>query len=224
MSTYTISGAVTLGGSGLAGVTVTITRVSGTADAYSPYTLTSAVSTGDYSQASLVAGTVYSIVATDGALTFSTVANTPALSADLPNQNFTLTPTISVAPTSLSFAGADGQQAQLTSIVGNDIAGTTSWFSSNTAVATVASDGVVTVVGSGSVTITAKVTDDTAVTATCSISIGVALTVSLTAAHVNLLQSVLQEQLQEGYAVNPFTSGQSKLIISALAALRSAVK
>lgn len=222
MSTYTVAGTVKVGTTGIVGATITVTRVSGTADASSPYSLTSSTG-GIYSGGTLVTGTVYSIAASDGSLVFSTLPNFTVASADITGENFTLTPTISVAPTTVSFAGPDAQEALLVSTVGNDVAGTTTWLSSNTAVATVSATGLVTVVAAGTATITAEVTDDTAVTATCSITIGSAITVLLTAAHVNLLQSVLREQLQEGYASNPFTSSQSALIKSALAALGQAV-
>lgn len=223
MSTFTIAGQVTLGGVGLNGVTVTVTRVSGTADASSPYTFTTAGaggSAGDYTGGTLVTGTTYSVVATDSALTFSTVANQVVASANITGINFTLTPTISLSQTSANFSGPNGQELLLTSTVGNDVAGTTTWLSSNSAIASVTA-GLVSVKTAGTVTITAKVTDDVSVTATCSVVIGANTTVYLSQTSVNLIQNLLQAQLQAGYANQSFTSSQSADIIAALAQLRN---
>lgn len=228
MSTYTISGQVTFigSGTGINGVTVIVTRVSGTADASSPYVFTtsgSGINAGKYTGATLVTGTVYSVVATDSALTFSTIANITVATSNFTGQNFTLTPTISVSPTSFAFAAPAGQELQITATVGNDVTGTASWASNHTNIATVNSSGLVTVVGPGSVTITATVTDDTSVGANCSITIGTNVQVSLSPTSINLLQNLLQAQIQAGYADQPFTSSQSTDLLNALAQLRGNV-
>jgi len=47
--------------------------------------------------------------------------------------------------------------------------------------------------------------------------------INFTPAQIQLLQTTLRAELQEGYAVNPFTASQSELIQGALAALAAAV-
>lgn len=228
MSTYTVAGQVTFAGSGtgINGVTITVTRVSGTADASSPYTFTtsgSGANAGKFSGGTLVDGTTYSIAATDGSLTFSTQPNFAVTTSNITGENFTLTPTISVVPSSVAFSSSDKQEELIVATVGNDVEGTASWASSDTAVATVNSDGLVSVMSAGSATITASVTDDTNIIATCSLSIGSGVSIVLSASQANLLQSVLRQQVQAGYMDNPFTASQSADVLAILAALAKAV-
>ncbi len=226
MSTYTIAGQVTFAGSGagINGVTITVAYVSGTADPSAPYTFTTAgvgAAAGEFSGGTLVSGTTYSIVAHDGSLVFSTLPDVVVVTSNITGQNFTLTPTISVTPTTITLPGPASQTEQLTSVVANDVAGTTSWTSSNTAVATVSSSGLVTIIGPGSATITASVTDDTAIVASCTITVAATQQLFLNSTTINLLQNIIQEQIQTGYKDNPFTSQQSTDLKTALVALRS---
>ena len=114
-------------------------------------------------------------------------ATITATAADGSGKTATCTITVKQKATSISLNKTSetiyiNDNLQLTATVGPDDATDKSvtWSSNNTSVATVSSDGKVTGVGAGTATITAKTTDGSALTATCTVTVNEARITKIT--------------------------------------------
>lgn len=102
---------------------------------------------------------------------------------------------VSLSPSTLAFSSITSQTITAT-VHPADASATVTWSSSNTSVATVDENGVVTSVGNGSCTITASAGGKTA---TCSVTVsGIAQTYSVTNTLTGCVSSNAQTTVQEG--------------------------
>jgi len=127
--------------------------------------------------------TIAKVNASTGVVT-GVAAGTAVITASLADGSKTATATVTVtkilvtsltlSPTSASLTTGSTQQLTKTTLPANATDATVTWSSSNTAVATVSTSGLVTAQGTGgAVTITAKTNDGSAKTATATITVTV---------------------------------------------------
>lgn len=113
-SDHTISGAVTLNGTGLGGVKLTLTS---TTSGFAPRTATSAAATGAYSFGDLPAGRSYVVTPSSSSYVFTPKSKSyPNLAADQTEQNFAATRTYTISGSVLQGgSGLGGVRITLTS-------------------------------------------------------------------------------------------------------------